>query len=350
MQIHMLDASGGWGIGGPSQTQDHVFRTLDGGGTWRDVTPPEPAPAAGEKTAAIGDFLNASTAWVIYGTGSVPPVPYIDLWLTRDGGESWQLSSIDTSISPESFNPWFIDFTDAMHGWLLIYLGAGMNHNYVALLGTTDGGVTWKTLVTPQDSVDIQGCPKTGMVFLDASDGWLARECRGLYPTPHIMHTTDGGVTWMRVEPPAPADAPNLFNEYACDMAFPNPFSASSIVMAMTCFSMTDFSNEKDYVYSTTDGGVIWNSYPLPKDYSPADGLTFFDSLNGFTFGHKIYRTTDDGKTWTFVQEVSWSGQFSFISASQGWASVINDSDQNALVKTSNGGVRWEMLNPMVVP
>ena len=350
LKIHMLDPFSGWGIGGLSQAQDHVFRTQDSGVTWRDVTPPQPAPAAGDAAIAIGDFRDASTAWVIYGTEMVPPPANLYIWYTHDGGATWQYSTIDTSISSEFFTPRFIDFADAMHGWLLVYLGAGMSHNYVALLGTMDGGLTWNTLVTPQDSIDIQSCPKTSMVFFDAQNGWLGRECQGLYPSPHILRTTDGGVTWTRIEPPAPAGAPNLFTDYACDMASPNPFSASSVIMAMKCLSMADYSTQKNYIYSTTDGGATWTSYPLPADYSLGEGLYFFDPLNGFAFGRKIYKTTDGGQAWTFVQQVFWSGQFSFVNADQGWASVINDSNENGLVETGNGGVDWDMLNPLVVP
>jgi len=350
MNIHMLDPYSGWGIGGLNQAPQHVFRTQDGGVTWRDVTPPQPAPAAGDLAIAIGDFRDASTAWVIYGTDMAPPPAYLYLWYTHDGGATWHYSAIDTSISSEYFNPWFIDFADAMHGWLLVYLGAGMSHNYVALFGTTDGGLTWSTLVTPQDSNDIQSCPKTGMVFSDAQNGWLARECNGLYPAPHILRTTDGGVTWTNIEPPAPADAPNLFSDYVCDIASPNPFSASSVIIAMKCLSLSDYLTQKNYIYSTTDGGATWSSYPFPADYSLGESLYFFDPLNGFAFGRKIYRTSNGGQTWTFVQEVFWSGQFSFVNADQGWASVINDSNEKALVETGNGGVRWDMLNPIVVP
>jgi photosystem II stability/assembly factor-like uncharacterized protein len=350
MNIHMLDPFSGWGIGGPSQAQDHVFRTQDSGVTWRDVTPPQPAPAAGDKAIAIGDFRDASTAWVIYGSEMAPPPAYLYLWITHNGGANWQYSSIDTSISTESFSPWFIDFVDALHGWLLVYLGSGMSHNYVALLATTDGGLTWNTLVTPQDSNEIQSCSKTSMVFFDVQNGWLARECKGLYPAPHIMRTTDGGATWTRIEPPAPASAPNLFTDYACDMATPNPLSALSVIMAMKCLNMADYSTQKNYIYSTSDGGATWTSDPLPADYSLGEGLHFFDPLNGFAFGRKIFKTSDGGQTWTFVQQVTWSGQFSFVNADQGWASVSNDSNENALVKTGDGGVHWDMLNPIVVP
>jgi photosystem II stability/assembly factor-like uncharacterized protein len=279
-----------------------------------------------------------------------PPPAYLYIWYTHDGGATWQYSSIDTSISSEFFNPWFIDFSDAMHGWLLVYLGAGMSHNYVALLGTTDGGLTWNTLVTPQDRNEIQSCSKTSLVFFDTQNGWLARECNGLYPAPHILRTTDGGATWTRIEPPAPASAPNLFTDYACDMASPNPFSASSVILAMKCLSMADYSTQKNYIYSTTDGGATWTSFPLPADYSLGEGLYFFDPLNGFAFGSRVYKTTNGGQAWTFVQQVTWSGQFSFVNADQGWASVINDSNENALVETGDGGVHWDMLNPMLVP
>lgn len=113
---------------------------------------------------------------------------------------------------------------------------------------------------------------------------------------------------------------------------------------------MSDFSIEKNFVYSTTDGGVTWVSYSLPSDFSKGEGLYFFDPMNGFAFGRKIYKTSDGGQTWIFVQEVFWSGQFGFINANHDWASVMNGSNLNALVETGNGNVHWDMYNPMVIP
>ncbi len=68
----MVDANQGWGIGGPAQTEDHVFRTQTGGQTWLDVTPPQPAPAAGDAIAALGFFADASNGWVVYGRPTLP--------------------------------------------------------------------------------------------------------------------------------------------------------------------------------------------------------------------------------------------------------------------------------------
>ena len=55
--IHMVDTNQGWGIGGPAQAEDHVFHTQSGGQTWRDVTPPQPAPTAGDTYCGPGVLL-----------------------------------------------------------------------------------------------------------------------------------------------------------------------------------------------------------------------------------------------------------------------------------------------------
>lgn len=349
MQIHMLDERNGWGIGGLQQASDHIFRTEDGGYNWQDVTPPQLEPAAGDVLQASGYFADPSSAWVIYGTPGTPP-PFVYLWITHDGGETWQYSQIDTSISSEMFIPEYISFVNATRGWMLVGLGAGMSHSYVALLSTIDGGLTWETLVTPQSTNDLQGCPKTAMVFQDVLNGWLARECSGLYPLPYLLRTADGGSTWTSVQPLPPGSLPNLFTDYTCDIASPRPFSVSDIYVLMKCRNTADFSIEQDYFYHSNDGGLTWDSVPMPVNYALGEGLFFFDRQNGFALGRNIYKTADGGKSWDFVQSVNWDGQFSFVTPQKGWAAVMNDDQQNALVVTTNGGVRWDLLNPMVNP
>lgn len=79
----------------------------------------------------------------------------------------------------------------------------------------------------------------------------------------------------------------------------------------------------------------------------------FFSPQSGLALGRKIYRTGDGGRTWTFIQQVTWDGQFSFLSGSStdlGWASVFNAQGETALVKTDNGGQSWSMLDPIVGP
>jgi photosystem II stability/assembly factor-like uncharacterized protein len=351
--IHMVDVNQGWGIGGLNKASDHVFLTKDGGQTWRDVTPPQPGAGAGATITALGYFPNADTAHVAYGppadSGGVPP--FIQVWNTNDGGATWTYGSIDTSsVSGEAFSPYYLNFADSQHGWLMVYLGAGMMHAYVALFMTVDAGATWTDILDPYTVNDIQSFPKTGMVFEDPLTGWLTRDAQGVDPTPHIFRTTDGGVTWTRIDLPAPADAPNLYDSYSCSSFSPNAFSALSVTIAMKCLDNATFKNEKDYSYFTGDGGVTWKTHPLPADFTLGQGLYFLSPQEGLALGPKIYNTSDGGQTWKFIQQVSWQGQFSFVSMQLGWAHVFNDQGETALVKTVNGGVAWSMLHPLVGP
>ena len=353
MYIHMVDVNQGWGIGGLNKVSDHVLRTQDGGQTWRDITPPQPAPGATASIAALGYFLNAATAWVAYGpppeSGGMPP--FIQVWKTNDGGDTWSYGSIDTSVvSGEAFSPYYLSFADTQHGWLMVYLGSGMMHAYVALFMTIDGGATWTDILDPFTNNDIQSFSKTGMVFVDSQTGWLTRDAQGVDPTPHIFRTTDSGVTWTRLDLPAPMDVPNLYDSYACSSYSPNAFSALSATIAMKCLDNATFKIEKDYVYFTSDGGITWQTYPLPADYNLGKGLLFFSPQNGLALGRKIYETTDGGQIWKFIQQVTWDGQFSFVSIDLGWAYVVNDQGEIALVKTVNSGKAWMMLHPVVGP
>ncbi|MEN8174076.1 MAG: hypothetical protein ABFS03_14505, partial [Chloroflexota bacterium] len=42
--IQMLNEINGWAIGHQDSEHDHILRTFDGGGTWIDISPPQPLP------------------------------------------------------------------------------------------------------------------------------------------------------------------------------------------------------------------------------------------------------------------------------------------------------------------
>jgi photosystem II stability/assembly factor-like uncharacterized protein len=234
----------------------------------------------------------------------------------------------------------------------MVYLGAGMMHNYVAIFATNDGGATWTDILDPFTDGGIQSFPKTDMVFMDAKTGWLTRDGNGVDPIPHVFRTTDGGVTWNRLDLSAPIQMPNLFTDYACGTYTANRFSPTSAIFAMKCEDMATFQKQLNFQYATTDGGQTWQILPLPAGYSISainDGLLYFDPSYGFALGRNIYQTTDGGQTWTLIKQVNWDGQFSFVSMNLGWA-VARNEGEIALVRTNNGGAKWEIVNPFVAP
>src|SRR5690349_13365283 len=99
--IHMLDSQNGWMI-----TNKFILRTMDGGVSWHDVTPPG-ASALGFGIGA--SFLDSNRGWVLIGDPN-NPVNAGALYRTTDGGIHW-----DSNAVP--FGGGDIHFLDDNNGW-----------------------------------------------------------------------------------------------------------------------------------------------------------------------------------------------------------------------------------------
>jgi photosystem II stability/assembly factor-like uncharacterized protein len=358
--IHMIDANIGWAIGGLVNVGDHVLRTSDGGTTWTDLTPPEEVAASDDNKTATGYFQDAQTAWVLFSnTSGITPTKSI-VWRTQDGGTTWQASQpLDLTNLAEYYLPGNLQFIDGQSGWLLVHIGAGMNHDYILLYRSQDGGESWSLIQDPyNDTSSIMSCTKTNMLFTDSSHGWLTGDCHGVAPWVLLYKSSDGGLTWERITLPDPTSAAGLFTDQlaACGSYDPFFFSNDQGHLGVNCaFYDHDPVTYQYFVYTTQDGGSTWTSSAYP-----GEALYFLTSDIGWAFSQKIQQTTDGGLTWKIVSNVSWSvisdvtmnAEVDFISDQIGWgiARGHDQAEQMALVKTTTGGTKWAMLVPTVGP
>jgi len=340
-EIHMMSPTEGWGLSGP-----YVLITADGGLTWREVTPPD-AALAGPQPKAYGAFLDRQTAWVVFATEDRIS-PLASVWHTADGGRTWMPS---WPLQHEAYgDSVWAEFAalDVENVWLMVrgvYVGAG-THFAAQFFHTADGGLTWTPL--PGDV----GVDYTGLVFADASTGWLTWQTTGAYYNwpPEYAVTSDGGLNWESRELPPPPDAPGLFDQYPyCEPFQPRLFSSRSIRILMGCFDYHYPPQEfTSYLYTSEDSGTTWTTYRLPDKVSASQAmLIFFDTEEALLLGRDSYRSTDGGRTWTHVKTVSWDGQYSFVDPQHGWA-VARANQEVALVKTINGGGTWTTINPTI--
>jgi len=344
----MQSPADGWAIGGLVDEPDHVLRTVDGGTTWIDVTPPEPLrdlPYGAQE--AIGAFADTDSAWVVYSQQvEEEELSAAVVWRTEDGGQSWTPSEpLDQGGLVESFNPRFLGFADDGSGWLLVNVGAGMSHEYVVLYTSGDGGSTWERVLDPYGDSPIQVCWKTGLTFADAQTGWLTRDCGGVVDGAQVSLTQDGGRSWATMDLLPPADHPAGFTyPSACWTHSPALWSSQSGMVGVGCktFEPDEVHPGLSLVYRTEDGGVTWESMEAPNGE-----LGVLDGRLTWTFDRQIHLTPDLGLSWTLVKEVSWDGQFDFIDLDRGWA-VARDGEEIALVRTEDGGKTWQLLEPVM--
>ncbi len=346
--IDMIDQTNGWSIGSlGAQVGDHVLFTSDGGTTWKDVTPPEPRSTADQSKAAVGFFQDDKTAWVTYFiNGGNPVISNPVVWRTADGGLSWTASQpLDVTGLSEIYVPEVMQFVAGENGWLLAHVGVGMNHDYIVIYHTPDGGETWTRIIDPYIDGGVQSCSKNDMVFTDATHGWLTGDCNGVKAGVLLFKTTDAGSTWQAVTLPDPTGTTGLFEnmDMACGSYEPFFFGNDLGHLSVRCVNYSSAQVQNDYyIYTTQNGGGTWSGIPYP-----GDALYFFSADTGWAPSFILRQTTDGGQSWTALTDITWTPQLDFVSEQIGWA-VATAGNKVALVYTDNGGLRWSIIIPSV--
>jgi len=343
--IQMIDAFNGWGLGSSSARVDQVLRTVDGGQSWKMVTPPELAPDSPD-SAKIGRLvaLNPSTAWVTYQFERVFSIPEeARVWTTSDGGVTWQPSRpLPVPGSFEFYDLSDFQYTEDGFGWLIAHIGAGMNHDYMALYQGSPDGIDWEKVVDPFETPFIQGCRKTGLDFFNQSIGWLGVDCQGVRDGAFFHETLDGGRTWTERLLSPPPQAEDLFERAFCGVYDPYILSESVGVIVLRCLQ-DDFTTQENYLYKTTSAGESWEVVSFP-----GGDLDIISDELAWAFSREVHQSVDQGSSWTLAKLVNWDGQFSFVDSMNGWA-IAEAEDAIALVRTIDGGQTWEIIDPQII-
>lgn len=184
-----------------SGTGGTVLRTVDGGRTWRDVS-----PGQGTGTLEFRDieaFDDQRAVVLSIGEGGDSRV-----YRTVDGGQHWRRTF--TNAEPTAFYD-CLSFFDAKHG---LALSDPVDGRF-RLISTDDAGASWSV-------VDPAGMPPalagefafaasgTCLVTAGRSDAWIAS---GGGATARVFHSTDRGRTWSVTSTPvASSGAGGIFS------------------------------------------------------------------------------------------------------------------------------------------
>jgi photosystem II stability/assembly factor-like uncharacterized protein len=283
--LYFVDSITGWTAGDDGA----VYRTTDGGRTWKQLLSGSPADID------YVYFVDWSNGWMLGGsdeeTGRL-------LFTTNNGGRSWRHKPLPKVLS--------LHFIDPLNGWAV-----GKD---ATVLRTTDGGEKW----SPATGFDkIPGnFGLRDVYFLNASNGWIIGNFyeNGSSSIAGLFVTTDGGESWQRVALNIPDSSGELQSVRFTDLK-------SGTITG----EIYDGKARFFFALHTRDGGLTWEQN---RRQSRADNSTqFIDLANGWSLASalresSVMHTDDGGKTWEddFVARGGRIRKLFFISPRKGWA------------------------------
>lgn len=291
--LYFVDAKTGFYGNGAGK----VFRTEDGGATWRTVM-----DKPGTYVRALG-FLDARRGFVgNLGPDAFPGVtdPQL-LYRTDDGGATWTpvaLPDTDGARGVCAIDILALDTVNAGHRLHreVVHVG-GRVGGPAALFRSLDGGTTWSRLTLPPEVAMILDVkfqdPSVGFVYA-GTDPDVAKS-NGL-----IARTTDGGATWKVV--------------YRSARPFELMWKGAWVDRRLGFATLQNYTGEASedpqsgvtataarYVVRTDDGGATWREIPLVDNPKVQEfGIAFVDARRGWVgaLPHG-FATTDGGAHWT---------------------------------------------------
>lgn len=226
--VYFLDANHGWLV-----SQNALYRTLDGGLSWKQI----PAAVTDQPACTWGQaaFASLNHGWLSVACPGRGFGAETQLLVTHDGGATWSPQPLP--LGAASGTPVVFDATNAM---ILISPDTSSGP---AVLVTSDAGETWT----------VQALPGLDVYFLDARHGWVFDGTKSLY------RTTDGGLTWSLVR----ASLPFSWSADARPPYFRFFDSLHGFAEETNCESCAGFTTI--YLLKTTDGGKTWSVVgPMP--------------------------------------------------------------------------------------
>jgi photosystem II stability/assembly factor-like uncharacterized protein len=286
-----------------------IFHTADGGKSW-------------ELQPSGTDIPLCSVKFVTRDQGIITGREGIIL-RTNDGGKTWVKMNSGTTHHLLS-----VTYTDPHDIWAVGDFGT--------IIHSRDGGDTWKdislntwppeqldTFLRPEENPDLV---LNRVYFYDSQHGWIIGEFA------HILHTTDGGLTWQPQENFV-EEIPT--NTYWYDIKFRDLEKGAIVGLAGT-------------IYTTEDGGQSWKqSYSTNRQTLFTLGMGRED----FTFGSvgtalEFSKNPENGwHTIKDIESINWFRDVAFSSDGKiGW--VVGGS--GTIYKTDDGGDTWQQLFPPI--
>jgi photosystem II stability/assembly factor-like uncharacterized protein len=311
-----------------------VFKTTDGGLTWRDVWSPGAVGAIGAIAIAPSD---KSVVWV--GTGEPNPrndASYGDgVWLSRDGGAHWNPRGLRDSYAISKI---LVDPHDPNVALVGVLGNPFQDSAERGVYRTTDGGETWQHT--------LYAGPASGVSDMD----WNPRDPRIVYAgvwqlrrkpwtfasggrVDGIFKSTDGGLSWRRRS--GNGLPPGITGRIGIAVAPSNPQRVYALIQSAA-----------GLLWRSDDAGEHWTL--LSRDTLIDQRPFYFSRLavdprnpdHVFFASEDLLETRDGGKTFDDIATAVHQDHHGFWISRDG-RRIIETDDGGAPIST-DGGRTWD--------
>ncbi|MFA6980972.1 MAG: YCF48-related protein [Ignavibacteriaceae bacterium] len=272
------------------------------------------SPSPTNVTLRSVNFIDANFGWAIGESGLILH--------TTNGGLNWTKQKSGTLQ--------FLNDVAAIDSENSIVVG-----HWGTLLKTSDGGKEWDTIsIGTTNSL-------YSVKFIDKNNGWIL-EGTEEFPGDKILHTTNGGISWVNQK-----------------IQFLDPYPN---VIELNKIFFIDLNNgwavgNQGVVFKTVDGGITWEGFSV-DNYTNFRSVSFVDSNNGWVvgtgglnndYGGVIYKTTDGGINW-FMQLGKFPSHLTDITTIDLNTALAVGTD-GTILRTTDGGSNWKyQVNPVGIP
>ena len=278
----------------------------------------EELPLGGFKLRSIGPAVTSGRVLDI----AVNPQNYSEYYVATGGGGVWKTTNHGVTFEPifdgeGSYSIGCVSIDPSNTN--VVWVGSGENNNQRAanygdgVYKSEDGGKSWK-------NVGLKTSEHIGMIAIDPTNSdvvyvaaygplWTSGGERGLYKT------TDGGKTWKAV---LTVSEHTGFNEIHIDPRNANVLYATAHQRQRKVFTYVSGGPESA-IYKSTDGGTTWNKLTrgLPTgdvgrigmDISPVNPDVLYAVIEAAE-GAGTYRSTDRGASWSKMSGFATSGNY----------------------------------------
>lgn len=341
-------SAGGTGYG-YALTDAALLTTTNYGASWHSATPAGVSP--GRVATAEVRLLDDGELWLALASETSAEVT-VDLYCRLTPTSEWTHTVVRVpSLKPllQSSASVALDFTDRVHGWMLVGTHSTPNSGASALLRSVDGGTSW-TPVAARSVVPALGVIRfsqsgAGILFAAwTASAWVSR---------------DEGATWSSLALVVPPGK-------RADTATPvgPPVITGNTILLAASFSRPDGTPDGAGVYRSVDGAATWtvttvalrsdtNSYVLGGAGSGLSVLLATGSGRWWTA-----RSSDDGLTYTnrgSTVEQAGPRMLSVTDAGHLWALAADNEcpsgeaqciSRTPLLSSTNLGRSWFELQP----